>query len=134
MKKIVFALLPLGCMLIQSSCTLEVSFDSEGHGSKILVNAIGNNNDGSISVGGYLAIRIVGEDHDGISQIRLRIPSIKIDQEFINHDHNNDERWEINQTFNIDSIDFDAPREIQVTLIDNNGSEYSRTIGLKIYE
>lgn len=134
MKKIVFALLPLGCMFIQSSCTLEVSFDSQEHESKISVHAIGNNSDGSISEGGYLAIRIVGEDYDGISKIRLRIPSIKVDQEFVNHNHNNDERWEINQTFTIDSIDFNARKEIQVTLIDNDGSEYSRTINLSVNE
>lgn len=134
MKKIVFALLPFGCMFIQSSCTLEMSFDPEGYKSKIFVNAIGNNSDGSISAGGYLAIRIVGEDYDGISQIRLRIPSIKVDQWFTNHNHDNDERWEINQTFNIDNIDFDAQREIQVILIDNNGSEYSKTISLKVNE
>jgi hypothetical protein len=134
MKKIVFALLPFGCMFVQSSCTLDLSFDSEVYESKISINADGNNSDGSISKGGYLATRIIGEDYDGISQIRLQIPALKIDQVYTNYSHNNDERWEINQTFNIDDIDFDARREIRVTLIDNHGSEYSRAISLKVNE
>ena len=131
MKQIIIAL-NFVCLVILSGCTLEASFEPEGYRSKLSVSATGNNIDGSISTGGYLTIQIVGEDDDGISQIRLRIPSINVDQEFTSHATN--EHWEINQTFDITSIDFDAPRVIYVTLVDNDGSEYSRTISLKVDE
>lgn len=77
-------------------------------------------------------MRVVGEDRDGISKIWLRIPSINVDQEFTNHSNN--EHWEINQTFNIDTINFDLPKEIYVTLVDTDGFEYSRTVGLRVNE
>lgn len=130
MKKIVFTTLLLGSLCIQNSCTLEASFEPGGYSGKLSISATSNNSDGSISTGGYLTIRIVGEDYDGISQIELRIPSINVDQEFTNYANN--ERWEINQTFHIEAIDFDSPRKIYVTLIDIDGSKYSRTISLKV--
>lgn len=132
MRKIFFVALLIGCLGIQNSCTLEASFEPGGYRSKLSIKAIGNNSDGSISEGGYLAVRVVGEDRDGISKIWLRIPSINVDQEFTNHSNN--EHWEINQTFNIDTINFDLPKEIYVTLVDTDGFEYSRTVGLRVNE
>ncbi|WP_350287406.1 hypothetical protein [uncultured Croceitalea sp.] len=132
MKKTILAASLLICLCFQGSCTLEASFESGGYRSKLAINAIGNNSDGSISTGGYLNIEIIGEDYDGISQIELRIPSINVDQTFFNQ--SDDTRWQINQTFTVDTIDFDAPRRIYVMLIDNDGSEYSRTISLRVNE
>ncbi|SNZ01786.1 hypothetical protein [Flagellimonas pacifica] len=130
MKKIVAAFSLLGCLVLPTACTLEASFESDGYRSRLSVNTNGNNPDGSISLGGYLTIKIVGEDHDGISHIDVRIPTINVDQEFVNVSNN--ERWEINQTFNIDTINYDAPHKIYVTLTDKDGVEHSRAFNLKI--
>lgn len=131
MKKISIAL-NLVCLVLLNGCTLEASFEPGGYRSKLSVKATGNNNDGSISEGGYLTLKIIGEDYDGISHIDLRIPAINIDQEFTNYSNN--EHWEINQTFNVDTIDFNAPEEIYVTLTDDDGAVHSRTFRLKIQE
>jgi len=113
-------------------CTLEASFEPDSHKSNLSLRANGNNPDGSISEGGHISIKIIGEDYDGISNIILRIPALQIEQEF--RDYSNNDYWEINQTFSIGTIDFDAPRRIYITLVDEAGEEYSRVYTLNISE
>lgn len=132
MKKIIIVINLVVCLTLFSACTLEASFEPGGYKSKLSVRVDGNNDNGSISEGGYLSLKIIGEDYDGISHIDLRIPAINIDQEFTNYSNN--EHWEINQTFNVDTIDFSVSREIYVTLTDNDGDIYSRTFRLKVEE
>ncbi|WP_103070191.1 hypothetical protein [Aquimarina sediminis] len=131
MKKLILVT-QLMCLAVFSACSIETSIEPHSHRSKLLVNVQGNNSNGTISEGGYLTIEIIGEDYDGISSIDLRILAIGIDQEFVNYSSN--EHWEINQTFDIDEIYPDEPREIYVTLTDDEGNLYPRTLRLRVDE
>ncbi|MEX0273096.1 MAG: hypothetical protein AB3N16_01825 [Flavobacteriaceae bacterium] len=119
-------------LALLGACTIETSFGSEGYNSKLSVRVNGNHKDGSISEGGYLTLKIIGEDYDGISSIDVLIPAIGVDQEFVNNSRN--ERWEINQTFQVDTIYADVSREIHVTLTDTDGDIYTKTLRLKVHE
>lgn len=110
--------------ILLTSCSIDVDLDeTQGY---IYANATGDNTNGNVSNNGYLDLDIVGEDDDGITYISIEIPALNIDVIIDNNSSNN--RWEISQTFNANEDVIAGVYNIYITLKDNSGNEYSKTV------
>jgi len=108
------------------SCSLTVDVDDEDEFGRITASAIGDNSDGSVSLGGYLDLEVSVFDRDGIASIRIEIPSINVD--FLTNINSSASTQSISQAFNVSEIDSSETKTIFVTLTDKDGNRYTKTI------
>ena len=116
----------LSLVLTFSACSLTVDIDENDELGKISARVIGDNADGSVSVGGYLDIEVTVFDRDGIAAIQIEIPAIMVD--FLTSMDTYENTGKITQSFNVNDIDATAPKTIYITLTDKEGNSYTKTI------
>ena len=116
--------------LLGSSCSLTLDIDGDDEPARLSVSAKGNNSDGSVSEGGYLDLDVTAADQDGISSIRIEIPALNVD--FLTNSNSRLPDQKISQTFNVNEIDLNEPNTVFVTLIDEEGNSYTKTVAFVI--
>lgn len=121
--KILFALLGFTFL---TACSITVDTDDEDELGRITANAIGNNTDGTLSDDGTLDVEVVVFDRDGIASVRIEVQALQID--FLTTINSNENTQKINQTFTNVSINETQTKIILITLTDNEGNSYTKTV------
>ena len=116
----------MSVLLFFNSCSLTVDVDEEDERGRIAVSALGNNSNGSVSIGGYLDLEVRVFDRDGVASVRIEIPAINVD--FLTQINSSESTQKINQTFNVNEVDSNESKTIFVTLTDKEGNSYTKTI------
>lgn len=129
MKTVKFLSL-ISMYLVFGSCSLTVDVDDQDELGRITASVLGDNSDGSVSVGGYLDVEVNVFDRDGIASIQIEIPALNIDV-LINSD-SYESSQKINQTFSINEVDSNESRIIWVTLTDKDNNRYTKTIAFAV--
>ena len=116
----------MSVLLFFNSCSLTVDVDEEDERGRIAVSALGNNSNGSVSIGGYLDLEVRVFDRDGVASVRIEIPAINVD--FLTQINSSESTQKINQTFTVNEVDSNESKTIFVTLTDKEGNSYTKTI------
>lgn len=124
--KILKQLVPVVIIFCFISCSLTVDVDDEDELGRITASAKGSNSDGTVSEAGYLDLEVNAFDRDGIASIRIEIPALNVN--FLTTINAAESTQKINQTFNVVAIDSSQSKTIFVTLVDNDGNSYTKTL------
>ncbi len=120
----------MGLLILLSSCSLTVDLDDQDEVGSISATVLGDNSDGSVSLGGYLDLEISAFDRDGIASIRVEIPALNID--YLTNSNASLYDQKISQTFVVNEIDSNESAIVYLTLTDKEGYRYTRTIAFTI--
>ena len=113
-------------LLFFTSCSLTVDVDDEDELARISASAIGDNPNGTVSEDGYLDVTVNAFDRDGIASIRIEIPAINVN--FLTTTSAYKSTQSIEQTYEINELNTSIAKTIEVTVIDNEGNAYNKSL------
>lgn len=129
MKRLKF-LTSLFFLSIMFSCSVTIDNDDEDELGRITASAKGDNPDGTVSDMGFIDLEVTVFDRDGIATVRIEVPAVNVD--FVTAVSSFETTQKISQTFNVGIIDSSISKTILVTLMDNDGNTYSKTLAFAI--
>ncbi len=116
-----WALLAVGLISCDVDVDLDTKPDTKG---EITVKAFGDNEDGSVNLGGEFTVEVIGRDSDGAGYLIVNIPALNIT--FQNYGDPKADQLKVDHSFLVTEIDRTRESIIRVTLEDADGNTYNK--------